>query len=97
MKKKLLKTTFTEKLEKVTRFFNISKAYKSKEKFPSVNRVSRCSQNKSHNRLRNFAKNRKKAKNCKKLMKIVPIFAIFLSYLSTKNDSYPQNCNQLLS
>ena len=25
MKKKLLKTTFTEKLEKVTKFFNISK------------------------------------------------------------------------
>ena len=37
--KKLLKTTFTEKLEKVTKFLNISKAYKSKEKPPSVNRV----------------------------------------------------------
>ena len=45
MKKKLLKTTFTEKLEKVTKFFNISKTYKSKEEFPSANRVSRCSQN----------------------------------------------------
>ena len=45
MKKNLLKTTFTKKLEKVTKFFNISKTYKSKEKFPSTNRVSRCSQN----------------------------------------------------
>ena len=45
MKKKLLKTTFTEKREKVTKFFNISKTYKSKEKIPSANRVSRCSQN----------------------------------------------------
>ena len=36
------KTTFTEKLEKVTNFFIISKTYKSKEKFPSANRVSRC-------------------------------------------------------
>ena len=44
MKKKLLKT-FTEKPEKVTKFFNISKTYKSKEKFPSINRVSRYSQN----------------------------------------------------
>ena len=43
--KKLLKTTFTEKLEKVTKFFNISKAYTSKEKFHSANRVSRCSEN----------------------------------------------------
>ena len=54
MKKKLLKTTFTEKKKllkttftEVTKFFNISKTYKSKEKFPSTNRVSRCSQNKS--------------------------------------------------
>ena len=45
MNKKLLKTTFIEKLEKVTKFFNISKTYKSKEKFPSANRVCRCSQN----------------------------------------------------
>ena len=45
MKKKLLKTTFTEKLEKVTKFFNISKTYKSKENIPSANRLSRCSQN----------------------------------------------------
>ena len=45
MKKKLLKITFTEKLEKVTKFFNISKTYKTKENFPSANRVSRCSQN----------------------------------------------------
>ena len=30
IEKKLLKTTFTEKLEKVTKFFNISKTYKSK-------------------------------------------------------------------
>ena len=46
MKKKLLKTTFTEKLEEVTKFFLIfQKTYKSKEKFPSDNRVSRCSQN----------------------------------------------------
>ena len=45
MKKKLLKTTFTEKLEKVTKFFNISKTYKSKDKIPSANRVTRCSQN----------------------------------------------------
>ena len=44
MKKKLLKITFTEKPEKVTEFFNISKTYKSKEKFLSANRVSRCSQ-----------------------------------------------------
>ena len=43
--KKLLKTTFTEKLEKDTKFFKISKTYISKEKFPSTNRVSRCSQN----------------------------------------------------
>ena len=34
-KKKLLKTTFTKKLEKVIKFFNISKEYKSKEQFPS--------------------------------------------------------------
>ena len=45
MKKKLLKTTFTEKLEKVTKFFNISKTYKSKKNILSANRVSRCSQN----------------------------------------------------
>ena len=45
MKKKLLKTTFTEKLEKNTKYFNISKTYESKEKFPSANSVSRCSQN----------------------------------------------------
>ena len=45
MKKKLLKTTFTEKLEKTTKFFIIWKTYKSKEKFPSTNSVSRCSQN----------------------------------------------------
>ena len=45
MKKKLLKTTFTEKPEKVSNFFNISKTYKSKEKFPSANWVSKCSQN----------------------------------------------------
>ena len=47
MKKKLLKITYTEKLEKVTTFFNISKTYtyKHREKFPSANRVSRCSQN----------------------------------------------------
>ena len=44
MKTKFLKTTFTKKLGKVIKFFNISKAYKSKEKFPSDNRVSRCSQ-----------------------------------------------------
>ena len=43
--KKLFKTAFTEKLGKVTKFFNISKAYKSEEKIPSVKRVSRCSQN----------------------------------------------------
>ena len=80
MRKKLLKTTFTENLEKNTKFFKISKTYKSKEKFPSANRVSRCSQNNrqaSHNRHRNLAKNREKTKNCKKLRKIVPIFAIF--------------------
>ena len=46
MKKKLLKTTFTEKLEKVTKFYIISKTYKSKEKIPLANRVSRCSRNK---------------------------------------------------
>ena len=45
MKKKLLKTTFNEKLEKVTKFFNISKTHKSKDKFPSAKRLSRCSQN----------------------------------------------------
>ena len=43
--KKLLKTTITEKLEKVTIFLIFQKTYKSKEKFPSANRVSRCSQN----------------------------------------------------
>ena len=45
MKKKLLKPTCTKKLEKVNKFFNITKAYKSKEKFLSANRASRCSQN----------------------------------------------------
>ena len=45
MKKKLLKTTFTEKLEKLQNFLIFQKTYKSKEKFPSTNRVSRCSQN----------------------------------------------------
>ena len=45
MKKKPLKNTFTKKLEKVTKFFNISKTYESKEKLPSAKRVSRCSQN----------------------------------------------------
>ena len=44
MKKKLLKTTSTKKLEKVNKLF-ISKACKSKEKFLSTNKVSRCSQN----------------------------------------------------
>ena len=39
------KTTLTEKLEKLTKFFNISKTYKSKEKFPSAKMVARCSQN----------------------------------------------------
>ena len=71
MKKKLLKTTFTEKLEKVTKFFNISKAYKSKEKFPSVNRVFRCSQNKKQviigsGTLLKIKKKRKTAKNSEK-------------------------------
>ena len=41
----LLQTTWTKKLEKVNKFFNIAKAHKSKEKFLSANRVSRCSQN----------------------------------------------------
>ena len=45
MEKKALKSTFTENLEKIMKFFNISKAYKSKEKFPSANSVSRLSQN----------------------------------------------------
>ena len=45
MKRKLLKTTFTEKLEKVIKFSKISEAYKSKEKLLSANSVSRCSQN----------------------------------------------------
>ena len=31
--KELLKTTCTKKLGKVNKFFNITKAYKSKEKF----------------------------------------------------------------
>ena len=78
MKKKLLKTTFTEKQEKVTKFFNISKTYKSKEKFPSANRLSRCFQNNRQVIIE------KETKNYKKLGKIVPIFAIFLSYFSTK-------------
>ena len=43
MKKKLLKTTFTEKLERVTELFDISKTYKSEAKLPSANRVSSCS------------------------------------------------------
>ena len=44
MKKKLLKTTFTEKLEKVTKFQHFKKHINPK-KFPSANRVFRCSQN----------------------------------------------------
>ena len=47
MKKELLQTTCTKKLEKVSKFFSITKAYKSKEKFPSVNRVPIYSQNNS--------------------------------------------------
>ena len=34
MEKKLLITTFTEKLEKVTKFFNISKTYKGFLQYP---------------------------------------------------------------
>ena len=99
MKKKLLKTTFTEKLKKVTKFFNISKAYKSKAKFPSANRKYRCSENNRQviTGKETKLKTEKNEKLQKKLRKIVPIFAIFLSYFSTKNDSYPKNCNQLLS
>ena len=48
MKKNSSKTTFTEKLEKVTKLFTISKTYKSKEKFPSASRLSRYSQNNRH-------------------------------------------------
>ena len=44
-KSQILITTFTEKLEKVTIFLIFQKTYKSKEKFPSANTVSRCSQN----------------------------------------------------
>ena len=45
MKKKLLKTTITAKLEKLLNFLMFQKTYKSKEKFDSANRVFICSQN----------------------------------------------------
>ena len=44
MKKKLSKTC-TKKIEEISKFLKITKAYKSKEKFFSANRASRCSQN----------------------------------------------------
>ena len=43
--KNSLKTTCTKELEKVSKILNITKAYKSKEKFFSANRASRCAQN----------------------------------------------------
>ena len=43
---KFLKTTCTKKQEKGNIFFNITKAYKSKEKYLSANRACRCSQDK---------------------------------------------------
>ena len=99
MKKSSSKKTFNEKLEKVTKIFNISKRYKSKEKFPSANRVSRCLKNNRQVIIgkKTSLKTQKKTKNCKKLRKIVPIFAIFCHISQQKNNSYPQNCNQLLS
>ena len=79
MKKKL---TFTEKLEKVTKFFNISKTYKSKEKFPSTNKLTRCLQNNRQVIIgKKTAKNRKKTK---KIKKNSSNFRNFLSYFSTK-------------
>ena len=44
-KNKLLQTTWTKKMKKVNKFFNITKEHKSKEKFHSANMVCRCSQN----------------------------------------------------
>ena len=78
MKKRALKNNSLKKLEKVTKFFNISKTYKSKERIPSANRVSRCSQNNRQVIIRNETCLKTKTKNCKKkLRKTVPIFAIF--------------------
>ena len=42
-----MKTTCTKKVEKVNKFSITTKAYKSKKKFLSSNRVSKCSQNNS--------------------------------------------------
>ena len=70
MNKKLLQATCTKKLENFNIFFNVLKAYKTKEKFISTIRVLKCSQSDSQ--------------NWRKLSKMVPIFATFLSYFSTK-------------
>ena len=45
MKKSSYKQLGLKNWEKFINFFNITKAYKSKEKFFSANRVSRCAQN----------------------------------------------------
>ena len=45
MKKKYEKKLSLKNWKKLLIFFYISKTYESKEKFPSANRVSRCSQN----------------------------------------------------
>ena len=45
MKKKLLKTTLLKNWKKLLNFLTFQKTYKSKEKFPSAHRVSRCSEN----------------------------------------------------
>ena len=68
MKKKLLKTTCTKKLEKVSKFLNIIKAYKYKAKFFPANRASRCSQNNRQimKSMKLVSKNRKKPQKLQK-------------------------------
>ena len=67
-------------MEKFSKFFNNTKAYKPKEKLFSANRASRCSQNNRQVNivyetcLKKQKKNRKTAK--KNLKKIVSMFAI---------------------
>ena len=81
MKKALKKTTCTKKLEKVSKFLNITKAYISIEKFFSANRAFRCSQNNRQVKIvyeTCLKKQKKKPEKLqKKLRKIVPMFAIF--------------------
>ena len=74
------KTNCTKKLDTINNFFNITKAYKSKENILSANAETICSQDNRQTiigRETCLKIKNKKQKTCKKLIKIVPIIAIF--------------------